>query len=148
MTAQQTSHMNLVFQIAWLAMMAGSMLRYYWPVTFALIAAVTGVSFLNFPFLRCRFQRRHLLVFAPLCVTLAILVWGSTMRHDDSQTLAPAWPGHVVTALLVIQLWAGIGVVFAMKGYRWFSTFVVLLEQWVGLACAFTAGMSVTGDWL
>ena len=140
--------MNLILYVFWLAAMAWSMLLYYWPVTIALIVAVVVTSIFNFPFFRSRFQSRHLLVFAPLIVTLLILVWGSVMHHDDSQSFAAAWPDRIVTALLVIQILIGIGVVSIMKGYRWFSLTAVLLEQWIGLACAVTAGISVTGDWL
>jgi len=136
--------MKCVFDTVWLVMMAGSVLRYYWPVTVSLIAAVAVAGFCN----RSRFQRWHLLIFAPLFVTFLIVVWGSIMKHDDSQGLASSWPGLVIYALLVIQLLTSIGVVFAMKGHRWFATFVVLLELWIGLACAFVSGMSVTGDWL
>ena len=140
--------MSAILYVFWLAAMAWSMLLYYWVVSMALGVALLVASALKFPFLRSRFESRHLLVFLPLVVTLLILVWGSIMRHEDSQRLAPAWPGHVITALLVIQILTGIGVVWLLKGYRWFSLAAVLLEQWVGLACAFTAGMSVTGDWL
>jgi hypothetical protein len=140
--------MNLVLHVVWLANMAWSMLLYYWPLTVALIAGVVVASVFNFPFLRSRFRRGHLLVFAPLGITFLILIWGSVMRHNDSQSVAPVWPGYIVTALLVLQVLAAVGVVLAMKGYRWFTVSAVLLEQWVGLACAFTAGMSVTGDWL
>ncbi len=89
------------------------------------------------------------MIFSPLAVTLLILLWGAVMEHPGtSQSLAPTWPSYVVLALLIVQALVSIWVVWAMKGYRWFSAFTVALEQWFALACAFVAGMSVTGDWL
>jgi hypothetical protein len=74
---------------------------------------------------------------------------GAVMAHPStSQSLAPSWPSYVVLALLIVQLLVSIWVVWMMRDYRWFSAFTVALEQWFGLACAFVAGMSVTGDWL
>jgi FlaA1/EpsC-like NDP-sugar epimerase len=117
-------------------------------ITTALFAAVAVAVVFNFPFRRSRFQRRHMLVFAPLIVTILILVWGSIMRHDDYQTLAPTWPYYTLNSLLAAQMLIGIGSVWAMKGYRWFALAVVLLEAWFGWWCTFIAAMSVTGDWL
>jgi hypothetical protein len=138
--------MNHIIYIFWLAEEPWSAIRYYWPVTLALVAAVVVASIFNFPFLRSRFRRRHLLVFLPLGVSLLVLVWGSLMRHTDQHSLAPDWPSRVVEGLLIAQLLTEIGVVYVLKGYRWFSAAAVLLEQWVGVAFAFVAGMSVTGD--
>lgn len=140
--------MNYVTYTFWLAVQSWSALRYYWPITLALVVALVAVSTFNFPFSRSRFRRQHLLVFVPLGVSLLILIWGSVMRHSDQQSLAPVWPSRVVFGLLIAQLLAATGVVCAMKGYRWFSAAAVLFEQWVGAAFAFVAGMSVTGDWL
>jgi hypothetical protein len=135
----------------WLAEQAMGTLFYFWPVTLALVAGFVRTLGVRSPFLgsRSQFRRRHLVVLAPLAVTLLILVWGAAMEYPTtSQALAPNWPRYVVLALLIFQLLVGIWVVWAMKGYRWFSAFTVALEQWFGLACAFVAGMSVTGDWL
>jgi hypothetical protein len=137
--------------IAWLAEQAMSDLFYYWPVTLALVAGLVLTLAVRSPLVGfgSQFRRRHLLVLTPLAVTLLILVWGAAMEHPStSQTLAPSWPSYVVLALLIVQVLVSIWVVWAMKGYRWFSAFTVALEQWFGLACAFVAGMSVTGDWL
>jgi len=51
--------MNLVLYVVWLAEIAWSMLRYYWPITVTLIVGVAVNSIFNFPFLRSRFQRRR-----------------------------------------------------------------------------------------
>lgn len=128
-----------------------SVLLYFWPVTLALVAGFVLTLAVRLPVVGsgAQFRRRHLLMLSPLAVTLLILVWGALMWHSPmAQSLAPSWPSYVVLALIVIQLLVSIGVVWAMKGYRWFSTFTVALELWFGLACAFVAGMSVTGDWL
>jgi drug/metabolite transporter (DMT)-like permease len=140
--------MNHIACFFWLAEESWSALRYYWPITLALVAAVVVTSIFNFPFARSRFHHRYLLVLLPLGVSLLILVWGSLMRNSGQHSVAPTWPSHVILGLLVAQFLTGIGVVCALKGYRWFSAAVVLLEQWVGVAFAFVAGMSVTGDWL
>jgi hypothetical protein len=123
-------------------------LHYYWPVTLALVAGLGAAAIFNFPFLRSRFHRRQLLVFLPLGVSVLNLVWGSVIRHTDAQSLAPGWPSHVVGGLLIVQLLTSIAVVCGLKGYRWFSAAVVLLELWVGVAFAFGASMSVSGNWL
>jgi hypothetical protein len=71
------------------------------------------------------------------------------MEHPStSQSVAPSWPSYVVLALLIVQALVSLWVIWTMKGYRWFSAFIVALEQWFGLGCAFVAVMSVTGDWL
>jgi hypothetical protein len=143
--------MQYLQYLIWLAEQAMSALFYFWPVTLALVIPFIITLALKSPFMGSepKFCRRHLSVFLPLAVTLLILVWGTVMEHpSDSQSLAPSWPSYVVDALLIIQLLVSIWVVWFMKGYRWFSVFTVVLEQWFALACAFVAGMSVTGDWL
>jgi hypothetical protein len=128
-----------------------SALIYYWPVTLALAVGFVLMLALRSPFvgLGSQLRRRHLLVLSPLAVTLLILTWGAVMQHPgNAQTLAPKWLSYVVLALLIVQLLVSIWVVWAVKGYRWFSAFTVALELWFGLACSFVAGMSVTGDWL
>ena len=141
--------MGRIQYTAWLAEQAFSALLYYWPVTAALVAGVIATLALKLRLLRSELRARHLLIFLPLAVTLLILFWGAVMEHPStSQSLAPSWPSYVVWALLVLQLLVSIWVVWAMRGYRWFSAFTVALEQWFGLACAFVAGMSITGDWL
>ena len=142
--------MNHAYYVFWMAQQAWFAMSFHRQIniTSALFAAVAVTVVFNFPFRRSRFQRRHMLVFAPLIVTLLILVWGSIMCHDDYQTSAPAWPYHILNALLVVQMLTGIGSVWAMKGYRWFALAVVSLEGWFGYWCTFIAAMSVTGDWL
>jgi hypothetical protein len=140
--------MNHIITVFGLAKHSWNALCHFWPVTLALVAAVVVASVFNFPFLRSRFRRRHLLVFLPLGVSLLILVWGSLMRHTNQQSPAPDWVSRVIVGLLLAQLVSAVEVVCLLKGYRWFSTAAVLLEQWVGAAFAFVAGMSVTGDWL
>jgi hypothetical protein len=128
----------------WLAEQAISALLYFWPVTLVLAVAFAIALALKSPFtISGSFRRRHLSVFLPLLVTLLILIWGTVMH--DSQT---SWPDYIVDALVITQFSVGIWVIWFMKGYRWFSVFAVALQQWLGLACAFVAGMSVTGDWL
>jgi hypothetical protein len=143
--------MERLLYTVWLARQAISALLYFWPVTLTLAAAFILTLALRSPLVgsESQLRRRHLLLLSPLAVTLLILCWGAAMQHPStSQTLAPSWPSHVVLALLVLQFLVSIWVVWAMKDYRWFSASTVALEQWFGLACAFVAGMSVTGDWL
>ena len=141
--------MGRIQYTAWLAEQAFSALRYYWPVTVALLAGVVATLALKSPLRSSQFRSRHLFIFSPLAVTLLILIWGAVMEHPStSQTVAPSWPSYVVLALLIVQVLVSIWVIWAMKGYRWFSAFTVALEQWFGLASAFVAAMSVTGDWL
>ena len=132
----------------WLAKESGEALSYYWPITVCLIGAVILTGVYNFPFLPGRFRNRHLLMFSPLVVAFLTLAWGSIMRHESLDRLAPDWPADIIAILLVIELLLSGGVILALKGYRWFVTSVVLLELWIGLAFAFIAVMSVSGDWL
>lgn len=136
---------------AWLAEQAMSALFYFWPVTLALVAGFVITLAVRSPLARpgSQFRSCHLLILSPLAVTLLILAWGALMEHPiGSQSPAPSWPSYVVLALVLVQLLVSILIVYAMKGYRWFSAFAVALEQWFGLACAFVASMSVTGNWL
>jgi hypothetical protein len=135
--------MNLTYAW-WLATMAWELIVYLFPaVTVALVVAVVAAVIFNCPFFRGRFRPRHLLVFAPLGIALLNLALGTVMRHEDTQSLAPAWPGRIDDGLLIVQFAAAIGVTCLMKGYRWFSVAVLLLDQWIGLAFWFVAGMSV-----
>ena len=140
------SILALVLLIIWPTL---EMMLYCWPVTLPLVIGFCVVNFLNSPFRNSPFTKNHLLVFVPLIIPLLILLWAIIMHHPiHSQGLAPAWPTYVVFALLIIQLIVSIGIIYLMKGYRWFSIFAALLEFWFGLICGFIAGMSVTGDWL
>jgi hypothetical protein len=139
--------MNYITYTLWLAKQSLGVLHYVWPVSLALVAAMLVATNFNTPFLRSRFHRRHLLVFLPLGVSLLILVWGSVMCHTDQHSLAPNWPSHVILGLLIAQVLTGMGVVWSLKDYRWFSAAAVLLEQWLGVAFAFAANCSVTGKW-
>jgi hypothetical protein len=135
----------------WLAEQAFSALYYFWPITLALVIPFLITLALKSPFThpKTNFYLRHISVLIPLAVTLLILVWGTVMKYPgDSRNLAPIWPSCVVLALLIVQLFASIGVVWLMKGYRLFSVFTVVLELYFALACAFMAYMSVSGDWL
>jgi hypothetical protein len=135
----------------WLLGQAISALFYFWPISLILVAGFIVTLLVRSPFIGSgsTFHRRHLVVLSPLFVTLLIIILGTVMAHPStSQSQAPSWPSYLVDAFLLIQLLVSIWVVWLMKGYRWFSVFTVGLEQWFGLACAFIAGMSVTGDWL
>ncbi len=141
-------HLEYTF---WLAAQAMSALFYFWPITLALVAGFIITFAVRSPFFGSgsKFYRHHLFVLLPLVVTLLILIFGAVMEHPStSQNQAPSWPSYVVDALVIVQLFISIWVVWFMKGYRWFSVFTVALEQWFAIACAFVAGMSVTGDWL
>jgi hypothetical protein len=141
--------MGFIQYFFWLAGQSLSALLYFWPITTVLCLGFCVAVIFNFPFLPFRFRSRYLLVFIPLGISLLILFWGTIMQHpSNSPHSGVAWPSYVVNALLILQLLLSIVVVCMMKGYRWFSTSVVLLELWIGLACAFLAGMSITGDWL
>lgn len=135
----------------WLCGQAMSALFYFWPISLILVAGFVIALVVRSPFFGAgaKFCRRHLFIFSPLVVTMLILILGTVMAHPStSQIQAPSWPDYLVDVLLFIQLVVSIWVVWLMKGYRWFSVFAVALQQWFGLACAFIAGMSVTGDWL
>ena len=135
--------------ITWLARQAFSGLLYSWPISLILIAGLIVTAIIESPFLGSQFRRKHLLVFAPFLICLLILVWGDVMEHPSgSQSLGPAWAGYFTLGLFAFQCLIGIYTIYLMKGFRWISTFIILLQLWFGFWCAFVAAMSISGDWL
>ena len=124
------------------------MLMYYWPVTLGFFGGVALAIFFNNPFRKSRFRRQHWLVFAPLGVTLSIVVWGALMNRESSQLASADWPENVILGLFFLQLALAVGVVCMLRGYRWFALAAVLFEQWISTACTFVASMAVSGDWI
>jgi cytochrome bd-type quinol oxidase subunit 2 len=100
---------------------------------------------LDNPFQRFRYQRKHLLMFLPFLLTVAILAWGVLMRHD-SERMAPAWPQYVISGLLALHLPAAGCFLLRMKRIRWFALSISLFQIWLSAFAAVAATISVTGD--
>jgi hypothetical protein len=146
--SQAEGVVNMSFSRAWDDMFFSMV--YLFPVSIPLIVVVILAGYYNCPFVRSRFRRRHLFIFAPLVMTFLICIWGSIGWHENSsmQFAGPFWPWYVLEAILAVQILTGIGVVVTMKGYRWFALAIVLLEQWYGFVCYLIAGMSLPNGWV
>ena len=141
--------MRTISYTIWLAEQASGALLYYWGITLFLAAGLVVSLIIQAPLARGNRRLGHLAIFVPSVITILILSFGALMAHPtDSPQFAPTWPKYVVLALLVCQFLACIAVVVTMNGYRIFAAFLVGVQLWYGLACAFVAGMSVSGDWL
>ncbi len=139
--------MNKVQQFFWLAQQAFEGLLFLWQITLVLIVLIGVAASYNFPFTSSRFERKHLLVFSPLLLSIATLLIGSLFAHHSSGR-ASQFSAILVETLFWLHLPLGAFIIYNLKGFRWFAMSVILFEVWVGVACAFIAGMSVTGKWL
>jgi hypothetical protein len=141
--------MRFVYYTYWLAEQSFSVLLYFWGISAVLVIGLIASLVFQTPIKKGNWQLRYWGLLAPSVVTVLILCWGALMAHPtSSDQLAPAWPSYIVLGLLVVQIVVCIAVVFAMKPFRVFAAFAAGLQLWYGVASAFTAGMSVTGDWL
>lgn len=109
--------------------------------------AVLIVLFLVVFFHGDKFETRRILLLSPLGLTVAMLVFGGVMAHDNtSQSFAPEWPLDTIYALLVLHIPLVIVLIQRSKGYRWFACCIIAVELLVSLWTAFGAAMLVTGD--
>ena len=111
----------------WLTSQVIGSLINLWPVTlilFLLIGIAGSYTFLSKP---ASLRVRHLLIFAPLLLSLLILVWGSLMGNNGPNK-APSWPSNILVVLFWLHVLSAIGIVYIMKGLRWFTASVLLFE--------------------
>lgn len=105
----------------------------------------------NNPFSRDNFRYSYLLVFGPFLIAPIILTFGATMGIEPHPHYlgCPETPAtHFIAVLVYIQIAFGIGIVYYMKGYRWFTLSLTLLQIAVSYSAAFISVMSITGCWL
>jgi len=118
-------------------------------ITIAFALAVAVVFVLMVRLHSDRFGSRQILLLSPLLLTVAIVVLGVVMAHDNSsQSLAPHWPIGVIYGLLILHLPLALVLVQKSKGHRYFASCIIAGELCCSLCAAFFAAMLVTGDCL
>ncbi len=91
---------------------------------------------------------------APLGIPVAVLAVGAVYACENcspsalGQGVRHPWAGHVVDALLLLQLVGAIWLVRLALGRRFISSVVQALQLWCAFWAAVLAGMSISGDWL
>lgn len=130
----------------WLLPQAASLLVVAWPLSVPL--AIWAVYALRTASDAGELNSRGLLWLAPLVVLpMTMLVWGALFAH-------PRGDGYVRWQLLVVH-WAffasiaiGTLAVLFNRGRRALVAPTVILLLLFSFSCSFTAGSSVTGDWI
>lgn len=140
--------MEYVMGFQFLARQMWSALTWFMPVTTGLLVLFLAAIAHVHAWRRATWRARELLVLLPFVTWLLLLVWGTFMRHENSQTLAPHWPSYVVGAVLLSHIPVSALVIWKTRGVRLVAGASSLLAGWCALCAAFIAGMSVTGDWL
>ena len=93
--------MKYIMEFCFLACQVWSGMSWYLPVTMGLGILVLANAVYVHAWKRTAMRRSELTVLLPFITPFVLLVWGTVMRHQDSQTLAPDWPVVVAVALLV-----------------------------------------------
>ena len=92
------------------------------------------------------------LVFTQLLFYPAIIAIGVLYRVAYNPTHPPPkvnpFGDLTMDALFGLSLVSGVFWICRMKGLRWFTLCLVLLQQILLFGALFVAGMSITGDWL
>ncbi len=55
---------------------------------------------------------------------------------------------HILDALFYLSLATAAFWIYRMKGLRWLSASLLLLQELILVSAGFIAGMAVSGDWL
>src|SRR6266478_506767 len=127
----------------WLTSQVFEGLLYGWPVTLILLLLIGIAGGYSFLFKGSRFRKAHLLMLTPLLLSLLVLAWGTIMAHHGT-TKGPAWSSNVLGALSLLHLPIALGIIYLMRGLRWFAASVLLFELWLAFFCNLIAAMSVS----
>jgi hypothetical protein len=93
-------------------------------------------------------KNRQLLWLAPLIVIpITMLVWGAVFAHPRGRGFV-RWQLVVVHWVFFASIAIGILAVACNRGRRSFVAASTMLLLLLSFSCSFTAGSSVTGDWL
>jgi len=133
-------------RFVWLFQQAFSIFPFAWPVT-APLAFWVAYSFKK-SWQETELNHHRLLWLLPLVVLpVSMLVWGAVFAHPRGrgfelwQLTVLHWTFYLTVAIAVLA-------VISNRGRRSFVTATTLLTLLFSFSCAFTAGSSVTGDWL
>jgi hypothetical protein len=130
----------------WLFQQAASFLVIAWPIAAPLAIWIfcAQKAFTN----SVELNSRPLLCLAPLVVIpVTTLVWGAVFSHPRGQGFVQ-WQLTVVQWAFFASIAIGILAVILNRGRRSFVVASTLMLLLFSFSCAFTAGSSITGDWL
>lgn len=140
--------MKYIMDFCFLAGQVWSGMSWYFPVTIGLGILVLASAVHVHAGKKTAMRTSELIVLLPFTTPFFLLVWGTVMRHQDGQTLAPYWPTVVAEILLLthfplagIAIWKG-------KGVRLLAGANSLFAGWCAFWAYSTAVMAVTGDWI
>ena len=135
-----------VGRFLWLLEQAASLLLLTWPIT---VLALVGMRYGYKLAARARqLSDRQLLWVAPLIVIpITMLVWGAVFAHPRGQGFL-AWQLSVLHYSFFTTIAVGVLAVICNPGRRSLVGATALLLVLFSFSCSFTAGSSVTGDWL
>ncbi len=127
--------------------MSFALALYFWYIPLVLVICLIVSIFQSFH--SYRFHPRHLLVLAPLTLCPIILLLGLIFQvPPDSSNPAIGISSNVIFAVFILQTILCFRIIYAMRGYRLVTTFIVALELYFGYFCLAVASMYVTGIWL
>lgn len=125
---------------------AAQILIFAWPVSVPL-AAWLCVAYRNASIVG-PLENRQLFWLVPLIeIPISMLVWGAVFAHSHGREYFQ-WQLTVVHGAFLATIAFSLVAVVANRGRRLFVSAVVLLLLLFGLSCCFTAGCSITVDWL
>jgi hypothetical protein len=130
----------------WLFQQAAPLLIIVWPISLP-------VAFWHFYARKTtsdagQLKSRQLLWLAPLIVIpITMLVWGAVFAHPRGRGFV-RWQLVVVHWAFFASIAIGILAVACNRGRRSFVAASTMLLLLFSFSCSFTAGASVTGDWL
>jgi hypothetical protein len=117
----------------------------------AVSAASAILAFLRRqPFQRGKWRSTHWLIFTQLLFFPAIVAVGALFpaasgRPYPKENLTGKW---LLDALFYLSLITAAIWLYRMKGLRWLTASLLMLQQAFLIGAGFIAGMSVSGDWI
>ncbi len=114
-------------------------------ITMLLAVNVLVAVVLNNPFFRSR--EKHLGVFSPIVLWIAIMLWALVMRNSVPGGDASQWPLFVLHFLFFLNLpFAGF-IVFLSPGFRYYTLSICAFLAWLSYCAYVIAQMLVSGAW-
>ena len=137
--------MELIAGVAGRMAMVFDAYVYFWQFSTPIVVAGLAAIALDWP---GRDEHRRIRPWLLFAFPLLVSGWGVLFEHTDIESVAPAWPGYGIAALLLLQLLLTAVLVVRHRGRRWYAGGAGLLAGFLGLGAAVFGMMSVTGQWL
>ena len=120
-------------------------LIFFWPVSLVLLAhaAVAG----GYTSLVGRNVLTPALLVPFIWPMLVVAIAGSC-RYSGPVMGAPIVPIAAVEIVLAVQVLLSLGIIYQLKGRRWWTTSVTMIAGWLGVISLFLAQMALTNKWL